>query len=80
MDWSAKKSLSEQTESQASVNSSVVFESCARKEQPLWTRSVLQVTQQAMGIAERAILTVGGLVRTTKAVVEEKVLAMLGGV
>ena len=59
---------------QASVNSSVVFERSVRSERPLWTRSVLQVTPAATGIAERAILIVGGLVRTTKAVVEENVL------
>ena len=35
MGWDAKKSLSEQTESQASVNSSVVFESSVRKDRPL---------------------------------------------
>ena len=32
------------------------------------------LTLQAIGSAERAILTVGGLVRTTKALVEENVL------
>ena len=50
MGWDARKSLSEQTESQASVNSSVVFESFVGKERPQWTRSVLQVTLQAMGL------------------------------
>ena len=55
-----RKSLSGQTENPASVISSFVFESSVRKERPLWTK--------------RAILTVGGLLRTTKAAVEESVL------
>ena len=50
-----------------------ICELIRRVREPLWTRSVLQVTLHN-GIAERAILTVGGLVRTTKAVVEEDVL------
>ena len=50
MGWDARKSRPEQTESQASVNSSVVFESSVRKERPLWTRAVLQVTVQAKGL------------------------------
>ena len=54
MGWDARKSLSEQTESQASVNLSVAFESSVRKERPLWTRSVLQVTLQAMGLLRRS--------------------------
>ena len=71
----ARKSPSEQMENPASVSSSVVFESSVRRERPLWTRSVLQVTDSASnGTAGRAILTVGGLVRTTKAVVKENVL------
>ena len=56
MDWSAKKSLSEQTENQTPVNSSVVFESSVRKERPLWMRSVLQVTLQALGLLREPTL------------------------
>ena len=75
MDWGCQE-VTVRTDGEPSVcvNSSVVFDSSVRKKRPLWTRSVLQVTLQAMGNAERANLTVGGLVRTTKAVVEEKVL------
>ena len=69
-----KKSLSEPTERQASVNSSVVFESCVRKEQPTVDEISPPGDSAGNGIAERAILTVGGLVRTTKAVVKENVL------
>ena len=68
-----RKSLSEQMGSPASVSSSVVSESFVRRGRPLWTRSVLQVTLQANGIVG-AVLTVGGLVKTTKAVVEANVL------
>ena len=69
MDWGARKSLSEKMVSPASVSSSVVFESFVRR------RRISPPDDSAgNGIAERAILTVGGLVRTTKAVVEENVL------
>ena len=74
MDWSARNSLSEQMEGPASVSSSDVFESSVRRERPLWTRSALQGDSAGNGIAETAILTVGSLVRTTKAVVEENEL------
>ena len=47
-----------------------MFENFAQRDQPLWK----EVDSPANGIVERAILTVGGLVRTTKAVVEENVL------
>ena len=40
MGWGVRKSLSEQMESPAFVSSSVVLEYSARREQPLWTRSV----------------------------------------
>ena len=63
IDWDARKSLSEQMESPASVSSSIAFESSVRRERPLWMRSVVQ-----------PFSTVGGLVRTTKAIVEENVL------
>ena len=73
MDWDVKKSLSEQTESQAFLNSSIVFESPVRKERLLWTRNP-PGNSASNWIVERTILTVGGFVRTTKTVVEEKVL------
>ena len=71
--WGAKKSLSEQTESPASVSSSVVFVSFHAE----GTTTVDDVSSPGDsagdGIAERAMLTGGGLVRTTKAVVEDNV-------
>ena len=74
MAWGARKSLSGQMENPASASSSVVFESSMRKR----TTTVDEISppgdSSGKGIAERAILTVGGLVRTTKAVVEENVL------
>ena len=74
MDWGARKSLSEQMESPASVSSSVVFEN-SRAEGTTTVDEVSSPGDSAgNGIAERAILTVGGLVRTTNAVVEENVL------
>ena len=42
-------------ESSVCVNSSVVFDSSVRKKRPLWTRSVLQVTLQAMGMLRELI-------------------------
>ena len=59
-------SPSGQTESPASVNLSVAFANFVRSERPLWMRSVLQVILQPKGLLR-------GLVRTTKAVVEENV-------
>ena len=72
MGWGARKSLSKQT-----------GEPCicelirrARQLRAEGTTTVDEVSPPgaANGIAERAILTVGGLVRATKAVVEENVL------
>ena len=72
--WGARMSLSEQTESQASVILSVVFES-SRAEGTTTVDEISPPGDSAgNGIAERAILIVGGLVRTAKAVVEENVL------
>ena len=68
----ARKSLSEQMESPASVSSFAVFVSPVRKE-PVDEVS-FPGDSAGNGIAERAMSTVGGLVRTTKAVVEENVL------
>ena len=74
MGWDARKSLSEQTEGQALCE-------LIRRVRELRAEGTTTVDEisppgdsAGNGIAERAILTVGGLVRTTKAVVEENVL------
>ena len=74
MDWGAKKSPSEQMESPASVSSSVVFRQLRAEGTTTVDEISLPCDSAGNRIAERAILTVGGLVRTTKAVVEENVL------
>ena len=74
MDWGAKKSLSGQ-DGEPSVCELIRRVRELRAEGTTTVDEVSPPGDPAgNGIAERAILTVGGLVRTTKAVVEENVL------